>query len=124
MRFQIVRGQPFECTITLKATGSITGITLDPSDTATFTLTQSNNNCMVLSQIPMTIEDANNGKFKLTLTAEQTQDLYTDNSFREDGSKPLVTHKGLIIAQTKEEGQIIGNIPFVYVWEAGEACTA
>jgi len=125
MRFTIIKGQPFSCTIQIKAPSSITGLPLDPTDTATFTLSGIEApKCIYIDKHPMSIENALEGKFLLELTSEQTSDLPSVEGFVEDSARPMVTCKGLVVANTASEGQIIGNIPSIYIDDFGELeCT-
>jgi len=124
MKFSIIKGQPFSCTIQIKAPNSITGLPLDPGDTATFTLSSIDvNNCIYVDKKPMAIADAANGKFLIELTADETKDLPSRDGFLEDSARSMVTCKALVVANTVSEGQIIGNIPSVYIEDFGEVCT-
>jgi hypothetical protein len=67
----------------------------------------------------MTIFDASNGKFKLTLTAEQTTGLKGDVGFGEDRYNSIPTHKALLDITTAAEGKIYATLPEVYIEKIG-----
>ena len=120
----IIKGRPYEAKFIIKASGSLTGVDLDPLlDTGTFTLSSSGvNPCLLLSKIPMTITDAPNGEFTLTLTAEQTLDLPYDIEFGEDGYPVTASCSAVLDIDTQAEGKIFAQMPKIYVQNLGEAC--
>jgi len=124
MRFSIIKNRPFECIITIKAPGSVTGLPLDPGDTAYFTLSGiGRNGCKYIDLKPMSIYDASNGKFKLELTAEETANLPVETGFKEDSAKSMPTCKGLVEANTASHGSIVGRIPSIFVEDYGTVCS-
>ena len=117
----IVRARPYEAKFIIKASGSLTGVDLDPdNDMGTFTLYSSGvNQVLLLDKVPMTITDAPNGEFTLTLTAEQTADLPYDVEFGEDFFPLVATCKAVLDIDTLAEGKIFAQIPEIYVEHVG-----
>ena len=96
-KFEIHSGKPFSADFTVVSSDGVTGEQLDPTDTATFdSVTNGVNPTCVLSGIPMTIVDADNGTFNLSLTAEQTTTLSQDIGFKEDKYSTLSNYLGYI----------------------------
>jgi len=94
-KFEIHSGKPFSVDFTVVSSGGVTGEVLDPTDTATFDLvTNGSNPTCVLGDLPMTIVDADNGVFNLSLTAEQTTLLSQDIGFKEDKYSTLSNYLG------------------------------
>ena len=127
-KFIIVRGRSYEAKFIIKASGSTTGVVLDPNtDTGTFTLSKNGaGSCLLLDKILMTItpEGAPNGEFILNLTAEQTADLPYDIEFGEDYFPVVATCSAVLDISTVAEGQIFAQIPNVYVQDVGSSCPA
>ncbi len=97
MKLEIHSGKPFSADFTVVSSDGVTGEQLDPSDTATFELvTNGANPTCILSNIAMTIVDAPNGTFNLSLTAEQTILLDQDIAFKEDKYPTLSNYLGYI----------------------------
>lgn len=116
----IIPGREYEAVFTIKASGSTLGVVLTETDTGTFTLVKNGvKPTIVLDKIPMTIEDMDNGKFKLYLTAEQTTGLEGEVGFGEDQYAALPTHKALLDITTVAEGKIYATIPKVYIETLG-----
>ena len=123
MKFVIPQGRAFECIFPVKEPNSPTPMDLTGAS-GTFTLsTIGNQPCVVLDKIPMTVYDALNGKFKLNLTAEQTEDLVGSKAAEEDGYPLSATYVALLEINQAEYGQIFANIPQVYIYETGSTCT-
>ena len=96
-KFEIFAGRAFSADFTVVSSDGITGEVLDPTDTATFTLQTSGvNPVCTLDAIPMTVVDADNGLFNLTLTAEQTATLSQDIGFKEDKYPTLSNYTGFM----------------------------
>ena len=123
-KFVIVKGRAYTGKIVIKASNSTVGVSLNPSDTGTFTLSSVGDDpCLLLDKIPMVISDASNGEFTINLTAEQTSNLPAAVEFGEDGFPLAFTCRVLLDIQTVAEGQIFGAIPRVYIEDTGtEVC--
>ena len=121
-KFTIVEGRAFECIFPIKEPNSPTPMDITGA-TGTFTLSSIGKSpCVVLDKIPMTVDDALNGKFKLNLTIEQTTGLVSDTAFQEDGFPTSATYSALLEIQHPEFGQIFAQINSVYVISMGEVC--
>jgi hypothetical protein len=97
MKLEIYTGREFSCDFTIVSDDGITPEILDPTDTGTFTLsTQGTKPTILLSNIPLTLVNMDNGSFNLLLTAEQTCDLEFKVGFEEDRYPTLSTHVGLL----------------------------
>lgn len=96
-KFIIYAGLKFESDVILISSDGVTGEQLDPNDTGVITITTAgvNPEC-VLANIPMTVTDADNGIFTLTLTAEETSLLKQDLGFKEDGYRPIGNYTGFM----------------------------
>ncbi len=118
----IVEGKQFEAVFVVKEPNSGTPLDLSGA-VGTFTMsTIGNNPCKVIDSKSMTIYDALNGKFKITLTSAETTDLVSDVAFGEDGFPLNATYKASLDIQSPEYGQIFVRIPQIYVEDSGEAC--
>ena len=96
-KLEIHAGRPFSCDFTVISSDGVTGEVLDPTDTGTFSLTTSGvTPTCVLDLIPMTIVDAPNGVFNLSLTAAQTSPLTQDVGFKEDKYNTLSNYLGYL----------------------------
>lgn len=106
MKLEIIIGTNFSADFTLVSKDGVTGVELQPSDTATFTLTTNGyTNTEILSDIPLTIVDAANGIFNLTLTDEQTALLEQKIGFEEDHYYSRSNYNGRLDFNTAELGQ-------------------
>ncbi len=106
MKLEIIIGTNFSADFILVSSDGVTGVELQPGDTATFTLTTSGNtNTEVLSNIPLTIVDAINGTFNLALTVEQTALLDQKLGFEEDHYYSRSGYNGRLDFNTVELGQ-------------------
>jgi len=124
MKFTIPEGRDFECLFQIKEPNSTTPMDLTGA-TGTFTMsTIGKQPCIVLNNIPMTVYDAVNGKFKLSLTAEQTTGLATDTGFQEDGYPLTATYSALLEINQSEFGQIFANVPQIYILTTGTSCAS
>ena len=70
----------------------------------------------------MSIYDASFGKFKLSLTADETKDLESKSGFEEDGNVPMATYKALLKFNTASDGLVYATIPSVFVNDFGVSC--
>lgn len=96
-KLEIFTNKEFSVDFTVVSDDGSTGEPLDPSDTASFTLsTRGQNPKVSLGNIPLTIVDALNGIFNLTLTASQTSGLIQDIGFKEDKYNTLSNYAGFI----------------------------
>ena len=97
MRLIIYAGRSFSCDFTVVSDDGVTAEVLDPSDTATFSAqTSGTNPVSIIKDEPMTLIDADNGLFELTLTAEQTALFSQYVGFQEDCFQPICNNMGFI----------------------------
>ncbi len=95
--FIIYSGQDFKADFTVVSSDGVTGEQLSAGDTGTFSVIVSGPNpSCVISAVPMTVIDADNGVFELSLTAEQTSLLDQYVGFREDGFKSIGNYNGFL----------------------------
>ncbi len=97
MKLKIYAGRVFTSTFTVVSDDGVTGVVLDPADTATFSIDSAGPSpvCM-LAPVAMTIVDADNGMFEVSLTAEQTSELTQELGGQEDGYSPLNTYTAFL----------------------------
>jgi len=118
----IVEGKQFEAIFVIKQPGSETPLDLTGS-TGTFTMsTTGENPCKVIDNKAMTLYDAINGKFKITLSSEETTGLDSDVAFEEDGFPLAATYKAYLDITSPDYGQIFVRIPQIYVEDGGSIC--
>jgi len=91
--FIIYSGVEFSAKFTVMSDDGMTGVTLDPNDTGTFKVLDLKG-VEVIAPVNMTIVDADNGVFKLDLTAEQTVLLDAKYGFEEDKYVPRMSYTG------------------------------
>ena len=97
MNLIIYAGREFKADFTIVSSDGITAEVLDPSDTATFSAQTSGANPeSIVKDIPMTLIDADNGLFELSLTAEQTESFKQYVGFQEDCFLPICNHTGYL----------------------------
>ena len=85
MKLEIIKGLEYNADFTVVSDDGLTPQVLDPTDTATFSLsTKGHDSECVLSNVSMTLKDEDTGLFSLTLTPEQTALLNTEIGFAED----------------------------------------
>jgi len=97
MRLILYAGKAFTADFTVVSDDGVTAEVLDPSDTATFSAQTSGVNPeSILSNIPMTLIDADNGLFELSLTALQTSEFKQYVGFQEDNYNPIGNHDGYL----------------------------
>ncbi len=97
MRLILYAGRDFKADFTVVSSDGVTAEVLDASDTATFSAqTAGVEPVSILSDIPMTLIDADNGLFELNLTADQTILFEQYVGFQEDQYKPIGNHDGYV----------------------------
>jgi len=97
MKFIIYAGRDFKADFTVVSGDGTTPEVLDPADTATFSAqTSGDNPVAILTDIPMTLIDADNGMFELTLTAAQTSEFKQYLGFQEDGYGTIGNNTGYL----------------------------
>ncbi len=116
MKFTIPRGQEFYCEFQIKEPGSGTPMDITGA-IGVFSLSSIGYSCTVeLTDVPMVVEDAVNGKISITLDETQTANLEGQLGFAEDGYPLLPTYKARIDV-TGITTPISVDIPKVYVSE-------
>jgi hypothetical protein len=98
MKMIIYAGKEFSTDFTVVSSDGVTGEVLDPStDTGTMTIsTNSKSPTCIMNNIPMTIVDAANGVFNVTIPASETAKLVQDVGFKEDRFAPLSNYVGFL----------------------------
>ena len=129
MKFTIPRGKEFYCEFQIKEPNSTIPMDLE-GGTAMFNLSAIGvNPCLILENIPMDVIDeggtigAKNGRVALTLTSDETKDLYGEKGFAEDGYPLMPTYSASIEIRGVTH-PIDVDIPKVYISDGGETCLA
>jgi hypothetical protein len=120
MKLEIYTGREFSADFTVVSDDGVTGIVLDPSDSATLTISSNGYNPQViLNEVAMTIVDADNGLFNITLTPEQTELLDQKIGFEEDQYNTLSNYSGFIdfkLASGNRQAAIDLYVKGVGIW--------
>ena len=96
-KLNILAGAPYEAYFTVVSSDGLTSEVLNIADTATFKVDSVGvDSVCVLAPIAMTLSDADNGQFRLNLTAIQTALLVPEIGFGEDGYKSMNNYRGLV----------------------------
>ena len=125
MKFIINKGQPFEAIVSVKKNGSPTPAVIVSVGNFIISGIEPNSideRCIYITS-QLTVEDAQNGKVKISLTSDETSLLPVLEGCREDGSRGLQTCKGVMDITTEDAGRFFANIPEIYVEGTGEQCT-
>jgi len=123
MKFIIKAGQAFSTTFVLKEPGSTTAMVLDSGDTGTFSLyTSGADSCRVVTNKALSLTDAPNGEFTLSLSSSETEDLIGSIGGEEDGYPLFPNHFAELTFETDSEGTINASIPLVYVQGVNTTC--
>ena len=121
MKLEVIVGQEFTADFTVISDDGVTGEILDPSDTATFTVSTSGiSPVCTIPPVDMTIVDADNGLFSVTLTKEQTSLLVQEVGFAED-DYPTQSNYIALLDFTLVSGNRPATMP-LYVREIGLPC--
>ena len=122
-KFTIPQGREFEGIFVIKEPNSGTPLDLTGAS-GTFTLSSIGvAGCVVIDKKAMTIFDAINGKFKITLTADETATLETSLGLQEDGYPLSATYKALLDIDASV-GKVYVRVPQIYVESVGDSCPA
>jgi len=120
-KFTIPQGREFEGIFVIKEPNSGTPLDLTGAS-GTFTLSSIGvAGCVVIDKKAMGIFDAINGKFKITLTADETADLETSLGLQEDGYPLSATYKALLDIDASV-GKVYVRVPQIYVESVGDSC--
>jgi len=96
-QFVIYAGRDFTADFTVVSSDGVTPEVLDPGDTGSMSIvTAGGNPKAIINDIPMTLIDADNGLFELTMTAEETSLLEDYVGFQEDGYSPIGNYDGYL----------------------------
>ena len=96
MKFEIIIGKTYTADFQVVSDDGMTAVELDPTDTATFTLSTAGAvNETIIDAHPMTLTDAANGKFEVSLSEAQTVLLEQSVGFAEDRYPTTATYIGL-----------------------------
>jgi hypothetical protein len=119
MKVEILAGLPWSSDFTIVSSDGVTGVELEDTDTATFSIqTAGTNVTCVIEPVDMTIIDAENGIFNVKLTDLQTALLEQEVGGQEDNYPSL--NKYLAIIDCKlADGDRTATVP-VFVKEVGQ----
>ena len=97
MKFEIIIGKTYTADFQVVSDDGMTPEELAPTDTATFTLSTAGAvNETIIDAHPMTLTDAANGKFEVSLSEAQTALLTQSVGFAEDRYPTFATYIGLV----------------------------
>lgn len=121
MKFEILAGLPYSANITVS--DGLTGVVLDSTDTGTMQINSIGmDKACVMAPKPMTIVDAQNGVFNISLTAAETSTLIERLGFREDRLPSMQNYIG-VFEFTLTTGIRSAVVP-IYVQEVASCQTA
>ena len=120
MKFEIVKGLDYTCSLVIKEDGSTTGLALDVTDTARIMIsTAGENSTTVVDWISMTQSDAPNGKFTVTIPSSDTSLLVSKVGFAEDNYNTIGNYQAVFDTNTVAQGHKTYIIDDVYVKDIG-----
>lgn len=120
MKFEIVKGLDYTCKLIIKEDGSVTGLSLDPLDTARIMISTSGDNSTVaIDWISMAQTDAANGEFSVTIPAASTALLEAKVGFDEDKNPSVANYQAVFDTTTVEQGNKVYIIDGVFVKDVG-----
>lgn len=97
MKLEIIKGKDWTADFTVVSDNGLTAQVLDLSDTATISIaTTGNNPSVVISNVSMTIQDKDNGRFTVTVPAAQTSLLSSSIGFKEDKYPTVANYVGIL----------------------------
>ena len=97
MKLKLYTNKEFSTNFTVISDDGVTGLVLDPTDTATFTVSSAGPNpTCVIQPVAMTIVDADNGLWNVTIPATDTTGLVQEIGGQEDSFNPLNTYTGFL----------------------------
>ena len=97
MKLKLYTNKEFSADFTVVSDDGVTGLVLDPTDTATFTVSSAGPNpTCVIQPVNMTIVDADNGLWNVTIPAADTAGLVQEIGGQEDSFNPLNTYTGFL----------------------------
>lgn len=113
-KFVITKGFSNEFIFTIKADGSTSPITIEPSDTftAVFRLLSTG---AVAATIPMTVVSASEGKIKMEVKQIIAEHFITAKGGEEDRYYTKPTYSLVIDCKTSAEGNFLVKVPYVYI---------
>ena len=107
----IIAGLPFSNLFTIVSEDGMTGEVLSSTDTGVMSIsTVGLTPECVIQNMSMTIDDADNGVFKLDMTAQQTSLLVPEVGFAEDGYKGMTNYVGTM-EFTLASGNRVAEVP-------------
>ena len=97
MKIEIIKGRAWTSDFTIVSDDGVTPVVLEQTDTATFSISTigSTPEC-IIEPIPMTVKDADNGLFSVTLSTEDTAKLESRIGAEEDRFPTMVSHIGIV----------------------------
>lgn len=113
-RFIITKGKDNEFVFTIKQDGTTLPMIIDVSDTFSADLVKLDDGTTAVTKA-LTIEDANSGKVKLTLTSAEVSGLVVEKGDKVDRYYHKPTYKLLLDCNTLNNGNFIAKICEIYV---------
>ena len=114
--FVITKGVANEATFIIKQTGTTLPMEIEATDTFVATLVLLENEGAINgTSYTLTIEDAINGKVKLTIPEADTVGLVSDKGCKVDRYYNKPTYKLIVECNTANNGNFIAKMPLVYV---------
>ena len=116
-KFVIDRGSDNTFTFTIKQDNSTLPLEIVNGDTffATLKLLGTNEVFSDVDSLPLTVEDALNGKVSLYIPENITSNLVTDRGDKVDRYYIRPTYKLILECSTQNNGNFIAKVPEVYV---------
>lgn len=97
MKLEILIGKDYSADFTVVSDDGITGQVLDPTDSATFSLSSTGPvPVQIIAPIIMTITDIDNGRFNVLIPAAITATLSQDIGFKEDKYPTVSNYVGIL----------------------------
>jgi len=113
-KFTITKDVDNTFIFTIKADGSTTAITIDPTDQFTARLISLEDENLAITK-DLIHQDRVNGKAALVITAAETENLVKERGSKADRFYLKPVYKLVIECSTVENGNFIAKVPEVYV---------
>lgn len=113
--FTVIKGKALEFSVLVKENGTTLPLTLDPTDTFTFSLVDKRTSVKYITDKPMTIIDALNGEVSGIISAEESATLPVKKAAAEDYYIPRPNLRLVVKGDTVAQGEMTAFIEDVYV---------
>ena len=114
-QFTITQGKALDFFIVVKEDGTLNPLTLDPTDTFSFSLVNKKTHQEYITDEAMTIVDAPNGKIKGIISSVISATLPLKRAAAEDGYIPRANLRLVVQGNTLAQGPFTAAIENVYV---------